>query len=80
MDNLFEEAVFREFNITDSSKSNVIKADDSKIIGKTKINVEEDGQHGVKVILKKDHNDSIKEIKFICSCGQAKTIILDYSE
>jgi hypothetical protein len=80
MDNLFEEAVFREFNITDSSKSNVIKASDSKILGKTKINVEEDGQHGVKVILKKDDKDSIKEIRFICSCGQSKSIILDYSE
>ena len=37
-------------------------------------------QEGVRVLLKKDSNDSIKELKFVCSCGQTKTIILDYSE
>jgi hypothetical protein len=80
MDNLFEEAIFRELNINDTSVSNIIKAADSKIIGKTKVTVEEEGQHGVKIILKKDEKDAIKEIKFICSCGQAKSLILDYTE
>jgi hypothetical protein len=80
MDNSFEDATFREYFINDSSKSSIVKATDSKIIGKTKINVEEDGQHGVKIILKKDDKDAVKEIKFICSCGQTKSILLEYTE
>jgi len=79
-ENLFEEAIFREFNINDSSRSSVVKAKDIKILGKTKVGVEEDGQHGVKIVLKKDEKDSIREIKFICTCGQTKSVIFDYNE
>ncbi len=77
----FEEPIFREMNITQNSNSgNVIKAEKVEIFGKTKISVEEESHEGVKFILKKDSNDSIKEIKFICSCGQTKSILLDYND
>lgn len=77
----FEEHVYRELSFQNSIHSkNVIKADDASIIGKTKISVEEDSCDGVKIILKKDKDDNIKEIKFVCSCGQTKSIILDFSE
>jgi hypothetical protein len=81
MSNNFEEPLFREFDYNeDKSNKGVIKSSQAKIIGKTKIAVEEESDQGVKIVLKKDQNDSIKEIKFICSCGQSKTIILDYTE
>jgi len=77
----FEEPIFHEMNITQNSNSgNVIKAEKIEIIGKTKISVEEESHEGIKFILKKDINDSIKEIKFICSCGQTKSILLDYND
>ena len=77
----FEEPLFREFNFPTSNISgNLIKAGGSEVIGKTKVSVEEGSHDGVTVILKKDSNDSIKEIKFVCSCGQTKSIVLDYSE
>ncbi|MDP3150700.1 MAG: hypothetical protein Q8N83_16390 [Ignavibacteria bacterium] len=77
----FKEPVFREISFDAGIKSgNVIKSAKANIIGKTKISVEEDGRDSVKVILKKDQEDTIKEIKFLCSCGQTKTIVLDYSE
>ncbi len=65
--------------MSESSKG-VIKAPQAKIMGKTKITVEEEGHNGAKIIVKKDENDTIKEIKFICSCGKTKSIMLDYSE
>jgi len=81
MKNNFEEPLFREFNFPTSNVSgNVIKAGNSEMVGKTKVSVEEGSHDGVTVILKKDSNDSIKEIKFVCSCGQTKSIVLDYSE
>jgi len=77
----FEEPVYREINSYGGKQSlNFIKASEAEVIGKSKITVEEDSHEGVKVILKKDANDAIKEIKFVCSCGQTKSIILDYSE
>lgn len=77
----FKEPVFREIGIDPGTKTgNVIKSSKANVIGKTKISVEEDGHESVKVILKKDEEDTIKEIKFVCSCGQTKTIVLDYSE
>lgn len=77
----FEEPLFREFNYNLSDVSgNFIKCDKADLIGKTKITVEEESHEGVKIILKKDSNDSIKEIKFVCSCGQTKSVILDYSD
>ena len=81
MKNNFEEPLFREFNFpTENISGNVIKAGGSEVIGKTKVSIDEGSHDGVTVILKKDSNDSIKEIKFVCSCGQTKSIILDYSE
>ncbi|MFA6978874.1 MAG: hypothetical protein WC209_06070 [Ignavibacteriaceae bacterium] len=77
----FKEPVFREVSIDPGvSTGNLIKASNTHVTGKTKISVEEDGRDSVKVILKKDQADTIKEIKFVCSCGQTKTIVLDYSE
>ena len=81
MNDNFEEPVFREFDLpTNRNSKNFIKSSEATIVGKTKITVEEESHDGVKVILKKDANDSIKEIKFVCSCGQTKSIILDYSD
>lgn len=81
MRNDFEEVTFRDLSVENKKRSgNLIRAEDTKIKGKIKVSVEEEVGLGVKIILKKDENDAIKEIKFICSCGQTKSIILDYSE
>jgi len=80
MDN-FNEAVFREIDYKPKNKkSNVIKSGDFQIIGSTKISIEEETHEGVRIILNKDENDNIKEIKFVCSCGETKSVILDYSD
>ena len=76
----FDEPLFREFLLSPNEKGNFIKASKTELVGKTKVAIEEESHDGVKVILKKDANDSIKEIKFVCSCGQTKSIILDYSD
>jgi len=77
----FEEPIYREVNPDSTQKSgNVIKKAEVEMIGKAKISVEEESMGGVKFVIKKDENDNIKEIKFICSCGQTKAILLDYSE
>lgn len=81
MEKQFSDPLFREFNYSPQrGQGNIIRASQVEVIGKTKIAVEEDSLNGVKIILKKDADDSIKEIKFICSCGQTKSIILDYGE
>lgn len=81
MKNNFEKPVFNELQCDSSANSgNFIKKDNARIIGKTKVDVEEESHEGVKVILKKDEDESIKEIKFVCSCGQTKSILLNYSE
>jgi len=81
MKNNFEEQLFREFGFEQNNiNGNLIKASKAEMVGKTKVSVEEENHEGVKIILKKDANDSIKEIKFVCSCGQTKSIILDYTE
>lgn len=81
MSESFQEPVYRELNTKNLKKSgNVIKADDFKIQGYSKVSVEEESLGGVKFVLKKDENDVVKEIKFICSCGQSKSVLLDYSE
>jgi len=79
MSNIYEETILNEFNAR-KLKNGVIKKEDISLSGKTKISVEEDDHSGVKVILKKDENDTIKEIKFVCTCGESKSIILDYSD
>lgn len=81
MNDSFEEPVFREIDKNSNLTSgNVIKAEKISVTGKTKITIEEESHEGVKFVMKKDTNDQIKEIKFICSCGQTKSLILDYSE
>ncbi len=79
MSNIYEETILKEFTAR-KLKNGVLKKEDISLSGKTKISVEEDEHGGVKVILKKDENDTIKEIKFVCSCGESKSIILDYSD
>jgi hypothetical protein len=77
----FAEPIFRELDSNIAKKSgNVIKAEEFKVTGFAKVTVEEESAGGVKFVLKKDHNDNIKEIKFMCSCGQSKSILLDYTE
>ncbi|MBI5807959.1 MAG: hypothetical protein HZA74_06115 [Ignavibacteriales bacterium] len=76
----FEDALFKDiFTKNKTRTGNLIKAEDVEINGKAKISCEDD-LDGVRVLLKKDANDNLKEIKFVCSCGQSKSIILDYSE
>lgn len=77
----FQNYIFKEITYRDDDISgNIIKAGSVKIQGITKIEVEEESLEGVKIILKKDSKDNIKEIKFVCSCGQTKSVILDYNE
>ncbi len=79
--NTFDDAIYKEISCNPASLSgNVIKAEELKVIGSTKISVEEEMHEGVKIILNKDENDNIKEIKFVCSCGETKSVILDYNE
>jgi hypothetical protein len=79
--NEFNDSVYREIISEQSnSKSNVLKSGTAQLIGKTKISIDEESHEGVKIIIKKDANENVKEIKFVCSCGQTKSIILDYSE
>ena len=81
MANQFEDILYKDiFSQNKSNTVNLIKKDEVEIRGLAKITCEDDDLDGVRVLLKKDANDSIKEIKFVCSCGQTKTIILDYSE
>ncbi len=78
--NNFDDATFKEISFGCAGSGNIIKAEDVEIIGATKITVEEESHEGVKIILNKDENDNIKEIKFVCSCGETKSVILDYSD
>lgn len=80
MDN-FNEEIFREISFNGSLENgNVINSDEIEIIGTRKITIEEESHEGVKIILNKDAEDNIKEIKFVCSCGETKSVLLDYSE
>ncbi len=79
MEEDFKELTYREIEASHES-GNIIKKEKAQITGKTKISVEEESEEGVKIILKKDAHDNIQEIKFVCSCGQTKTIVLDYNE
>lgn len=81
MENSFQEPIFTELNYRPKGgKSSLIKASEVELVGKIKISVEDDEADGVKILLRKDELDNIKEIKFMCSCGITKSIILDYSE
>jgi hypothetical protein len=77
----FNEEIYKEVTFKNSAlKGNVINSDEIEIIGTSKITVEEESHEGVKIILNKDADDNIKEIKFVCSCGETKSVLLDYSE
>ena len=79
-DKEFENMSFREISHREVPRSgNVIKSKDVKIDGFAKISIEEDSSDGVKIVLKKDEHDNIKEIKFVCSCGETKSLTLDYA-
>ncbi len=81
MKNLIEDSVFNMITAKNvSGKTNLIKADQVEMHGNSKISFEEDSEDGVKIVLMKDNEGNIKEIKFICSCGQTKSLVLDYSE
>jgi hypothetical protein len=77
----FEDTLFKDIFLKNKScTGNLFKHSEVDITGQTKVSVEDDELDGIRIILKKDSNDSIKEIKFVCSCGQSKSIILDYSD
>jgi hypothetical protein len=81
MNNQFSDNIYREIISEQSnSRSNVLKCGTAQLVGQTKISIDEESHEGVKIIIKKDANENVKEIKFVCSCGQTKSIILDYSE
>jgi hypothetical protein len=76
-----QEMLFEKINSNGlKSGKNVIKSEELQLEGKTKISFEEDDIDGIKIVLSKDENNNVREIKFICSCGQTKSIILDYGE
>ncbi|MCB0743913.1 MAG: hypothetical protein KDC52_16945 [Ignavibacteriae bacterium] len=76
----FNEAVFKEISYrNDAIFGNVMSAEEVEIIGTSKISVEEESHEGIKIVLNKDENDNIKEIKFVCTCGETKSVILDYN-
>lgn len=82
MDAEFNEALYKEIFIEDDFKrrKNILKSKDVTVSGNKKISIDEELHTGVKILLEKDENDNIKEIKFYCSCGQTKSVVLDYSE
>ncbi|MDT3695791.1 MAG: hypothetical protein ROY99_05310 [Ignavibacterium sp.] len=81
MNNMMEEAMFNSITSKNNKrKSKLIKAEDVQLSGSSKIHFEEDHAEGIKIVLTKDADNNIKEIKFICACGQTKSITLDYSE
>ena len=79
--NNFNEEIYKEVAYNSSSlKGNLIVAEEVEIIGSSKITVEEESHEGVRIVLNKDSEDNIKEIKFVCSCGETKSVLLDYNE
>lgn len=77
----FEEPLFKDmFSKNKSLTGNLVKSEDIQVTGTSKITFDEDDMDGIKIMLKKDANDNLKEIKFVCSCGQTKSIMLDYSD
>ena len=80
MDN-FNEEVYREITFSGSNlKGNIVSSNEINIVGSRKITIEDESHEGVRIVLNKDSHDNIKEIKFVCSCGETKTVLLDYSE
>lgn len=81
MEAQFEDLIYKEIcHRAVRGNGGVIKAADASIKGFTKITLEQESHDSVKIILKKDEKDNVKEIKFICSCGETKSVLLDYTE
>ena len=81
MSNTFQDSFFNlATTASKTRKSNVIKSGDVIMQGTSQISFEEDAAEGIKIVLHKDEDGTLKEIKFICSCGQTKSLVLDYSE
>lgn len=79
--NTFNEGIFREVAFSGLSRNgNILNSEEIEIVGSRKITIEDESHEGVKIVLNRDSNDNIKEIKFVCSCGETKTVLLDYSE
>ena len=79
--NTFNEEIFKEVTFNGLSRNgNILNSDEIEIVGSRKITIEDESHEGVKIVLNRDSNDNIKEIKFVCSCGETKTVLLDYSE
>lgn len=77
----FNEEIYKEITFSGSNlKGNILNSDDLQIVGSRKITIEDESHEGVRIVLNKDSNDNIKEIKFVCSCGETKTVLLDYSD
>ena len=76
----FNEEIYREIAFNKKIDGTVISSDQVEIIGTSKITIEEDSHEGVRIVLNKDSEDNIKEIKFVCSCGETKSVLLDYNE
>lgn len=81
MEKQFTEEIFRNVSNDGSARhGKILKKNQYKLNGKRKIELIEESHDGVKIVLNKDENDTIKEIKFICSCGETKSLYLDYDE
>ncbi len=81
MENKFTETVFSSVISSGiSGKGKIVKNGQYKIAGKMKVEVMEESHDGVKIVLNKDENERIREIKFICACGRTKSLFLDYDE
>lgn len=81
MSETFTENTYREVINNNSAKSgNVIKKEEITTSGKTKVELHEEQDEAVKILLKKDENDQVQEIKFVCSCGETKSIKFDYND
>ena len=81
MSDSFAENTYREVISNNSSKSgNIIKKHEVHSSGQTKVEFHEEHDDSVKILLKKDENDQVQEIKFVCSCGETKSIKLDYND
>jgi len=76
----FLEPIYDEIAPLSSSSKNILKSSEIKITGSAKLSMDEGSHDDVNIFIKKDANDNISEIKFICSCGKTKAIILDYSD
>lgn len=77
----FNEEIFREISFSGTKlQGNVIDSKEVEVVGTSKITIEEECHEGVRIVLNKDENDNIKEIKFVCSCGETKSVLLDYNE